>query len=157
MSAYVVDREHIRYLVTAARSGVIVGRRDKLRWYHGGTWHELAQNDRNAASRMGQLLWSENVLSVQGRYPDCVGRPDRMPGPIGETFIYAHSADFQGPIEHAQLFKAIHCLVYQSCEHDAWKGSEAYAILKALEGAAMRSLPGYEKAEWGAPRPVVRS
>ena len=38
--------------------------------------------DHAQAARVGQLLWDENVHSVQHRYPDC----DDLPGPVGCNF-----------------------------------------------------------------------
>ena len=148
MSAFVVGREHIRFLVSAARSSRIV-RYSKFSYYWSGKLHELPRHDRDAASKVGQLLWNENILSVQGRYPDCVGKPENMPGPVDEIFIYAHSRDWnESGLEPIQVLKACNCYEYQSCEHDGWETSEAKAFIDALRAAAVRALPGYDDAQW---------
>ena len=68
MSAYIVDRETIQYLV---QSGLEAGFQHhqgrKMRWYHDGESHWL--DDRNA-SDVWQMLWDENIKSVAYRYRD---------------------------------------------------------------------------------------
>ena len=147
MSAFVVGREHIRFLVSAARSPRIV-QYAPFSYYWNGQRHQLPMNDREAAAKAGQLLWNENIRSVEGRYPDCVGKPENMPGPVDEVFIYAHSRDWTGNLEPVQVLKACNCYEYQSCEHEGWKTSEARAFIEALRSEAIRALPGYETAQW---------
>jgi len=148
MSAFMVGRDHIRFLVSAAeRFQFIQGiGKEKFSWYWSGARHYV--EDRDDFSRIGQVLWGENLESIHARYPDTIKRPDRTPGPIGETYIYTHSRPWKGQINPIAVLKAIACLRYQSCEHDGWGKSEAYAILQALENDAIRSLPGYNDAEW---------
>ena len=155
MSAYVVDRDHIRYLVAAAAGRAWSLRGSKFSW-----WSERRQTrisvlsddypglteDGMTESEFGQMLWDENIRSVRYWYDD----PDTLPGPIDETFVYIHVpvAASEDPV---QTLKAIHCLEYQSCEHPEWKDSEAYAALQALAHRAIRALPGYDDAGWDAP------
>lgn len=151
MSAYVVDRDLIRFLVTAATSVAVHGQQMglTLRWRSGETLVELHYGDRDRAQAVGQMLWNENLASVRYRYPD---EPDsELPGPIGETFVYAEHRDWLGHIEPIQVIKSAHCLRYQSCEHPGWEASSAAAFLEALIGAAIRVLPGYDTAVWGVP------
>lgn len=147
MSAYVVSRDHIRFLVAAARSHRIV-RQYGMYWYHDGKSNKLDAHDRDQASHIGQMLWDENIKSINARYPDTVGKLDNMPGPVDETFIYAHSADWPREITPVQVLKACNGYEYQACEHDGWKDSEAHAFIEALKNAAVRALPGYEEADW---------
>lgn len=156
MSAYMVDRGCIRFLVTAAR---LYGRKgSRFGWFHAGTWHYLDAASRDEAGALGQMLWNANLESINARYPDTVGEPSRIPGVIDETYIYAHSADWPFDLIAAvQVLKSVHCLEYQSNEFDGWEKSEAYAVLKALESAAIGALPGYEAAKWGAPELPTRS
>jgi hypothetical protein len=158
MSAYIVDRNHIRYLVSAAQSRVILGSSAALRWSwkvnrKEGTMEraELTQHDRDRAGEVGNMLWSENVKSVSARYPN--DKPSELPGPCQESFDYAHSRPWPcDEIDAVQVLKACDALEYQSCEHDGWPESEACAFLEALRRAAWHALPGYDKAEWGAPK-----
>lgn len=152
MSAYMVDREVINYIVSAAiaHSDSAYG----FTWYHDGQLHKLTRCDRDRASEVGQMLWDANLKSIHARYPDTVANPDNIPGVIGETYIYAHSRDWGAGTVHfesVQTIKSVRCLMYQSCEYEGWEGSEAKAFLDALIVAAYSWLPGYDKAEWGAP------
>lgn len=153
MSAYVVDRDHIRYLVSAAtqmRRGIDSG---ELRWRNGkGPVRILPHGDAERAADVGQVLWDENVASVEYRYPKSGGD---LPGPVlpeGHGYVYGPHRAWAGDIEPVQVLKAIHCLEYQSCEHPGWEKSEAHAFLRALEAAAMRAVPGYSATEWVAPK-----
>lgn len=152
MSAYIVDRDHIRYLVSAA----VRLDRDALRWFHANVWHELPTRDRERASQVGQMLWDENIRSIEGRYPGTKGKPDRMPGKSDDgMLVYSHaSGDWPGPIDPVQVLKSCNCYEYQSCEHEEWSASEAHAFIEALRARAVRTLPGYEAAAWGAPKVV---
>jgi hypothetical protein len=151
MSAYMVDRDHIKFLITAAQSRRLLGPSSGLRWYHNDVSHELKPGDRDAASKAGQMLWDANAESINARYPDTVGKPERMPGPIDEPFVYAHSSNWPDEIDMVQVLKAIRCFNYQACEYDGWYKSEAYAFLESLQTHAIMALPGYEEAAWGAP------
>ena len=155
MSAYIVDREHIKYLVSAAAAG----REGRMSYYHNGKSTELRRDDQDSLTKAGQMLWDANIESIQALYPDCRENMNNAPGPVGETFIYAHGGGFKDGrdgFEAAQVFKAANCYEYQSCEADTWKDSEAKAFIDALTAKYIRMLPGYEAAEWGAPKPIVR-
>ena len=151
MSAYIVDRNHIRFLIEAARY-VAPRRRDPtFRWYHDG-WHELECSihescDDTLTSR-GQLLWDECRESVAYRYPD----NQQLSGPINETFIYEH-VDPREPFlpTIVEIFSATDCYEYQSCEHPGWHTSNAHDFIQQLRSYAWHLLPGYDEAPWGAP------
>ena len=152
MSAYVIDREHVRYLVDAAHR-TFWPHRSPFRWFYNGHWHTLDQSDNAACVRAGQMLWNENIRSIEGRYPDC-GLDSDMPGPIGETYLYdTHKPRVNRP-DWVAVLKACHCYRYQSCEHEGWEASEAYTFIDALMDTATHLLPGYEDAPWGAPPPL---
>ncbi len=119
MSAFMVDREHIAYLVTAA---------SKL----GLT------TSPEAKTKVGQMLWNENRYSVEHRYPDCL-ETGNYPGPIGETFVYEKHRASRKPINPVQALKACHGYEYQSCEHPGWPASEARAFIDKLRA---RAIPG---------------
>lgn len=155
MSAYVCDLNHITYLVQAGTAIGIVGRHSTLSWVWDidqktGTYKRstLPRGDHAKALRVGQMLWDENVKSVQARYPG-----DReLPGPIDCDYQYSNSVPLFYVFAPVQVIKACDCYAYQSCEHDEWKTSEAKAYIDALRLTACRHLPGYEDARWGAPQ-----
>ena len=139
MSAYMVDREHIKYLVHAA-----------LKW---GVIREPAR-----AAEWAQRLWDENKASILYRYPDCKEDESRMPGTVGETYDFGDWPQELPPYRDAvQVIKACHCYEYQACEHPGWETSLARQFTLDLVDAACAHLPGYDDAAWGAPREAVRS
>lgn len=149
MSAYIVDRELIEYLVGAAlnmKSYVINHQR---KWNYKGKWVTMTEE---IATLVGEMLWDENIKSVKYRYSNLSA--DALPGPVGESFDYQYEGE--NAVWHdfvpIQVIKAIHCLHYQSCEHNGWEGSEAHAFLKMLEAEAIRELPGYRAANFGVPK-----
>ena len=150
MSAFIVDRNHIRYLVASAlwvagKAGSI----DRFSWYHHETRHELTSVN---ATEVGQMLWDENIVSVKYRYPEFGGPADPLPGPMNEDFVYLHKVAPVGfKPELAQVMKSIDCYSYQSCEHPDWESSSAWAFVQELRKRTSCVLPGYEEAEWGAP------
>jgi hypothetical protein len=110
------------------------------------------------ADELGFILWAENVASVRYRYPDV--DTDEMPGTYDDdqpevTHGYTYTDRPRQPRPTAvQALKLISCLDYQSCEHDGWKDSEAFAILASLKDNLIGCLPGYSDApwEWSAPK-----
>jgi len=158
MSAYVVDREHIVYLVKAAMSRRIVTY-SPFSWYHGESpiqkdkHHQLHSDDLDEIERVANMLWQENIRSILYRYDDCT--MSNMPGPVGEDYRITRD-DFRRSaieIDPVQVLKSCNCYTYQACEHPNWQTSEAHSFIESLEGDATRALPGYEEAEWGAPKP----
>lgn len=145
MSAYVVDRDHIRYLVQAVSQW-------EISWYFDGEHHTA--NTYSERNTLGQMLWDENVKSVSHRYPD---DPFDLPGRIGDApYLYREDLPLVGNIDPVQLIKACHCYQYQSCEHEEWGSSEACAVIESIINTACHKLPGYEKAEWGYPATLRR-
>lgn len=146
MSAYVVDRDHVRYLVEAVGR---VGRHpfSFSFWSKGkGTRVAVGRGKDMSPDEFGQMLWDENIRSVEDRYSGS----SSLPGSVGET--YEHPL-LQGWVvmDPVAVLKACQCYEYQSCEHAGWEESDAYQAIRALRGAAISSLPGYEDAEWGSP------
>ena len=155
MSAYMVDRNHIRYLVEAARSNSLS--RSPLYWHHRGVSHLLETQGgerivcRHAAG-VGQILWDENRKSIECRNPDTQEDFSHAPGPVGESFVYdRHEPAYHHHFNPVQVLKACACYEYQACEHSGWADSEAHAFIMALTHRAINCLQGYSEAEWGAP------
>lgn len=166
MSAFIVSRGEIRYLIEA---GLAFGQDSPMQWSKGHQSEQMAQLAHKNATEVGQLLWEENIRSVLYRYSDCTR--DNLPGPNGEDFEYEHifvtppplrlalssfasvHAKFRGSyIDPVQVLKACDCFEYQACEGSAWLDSEARQFLDALRHRAIRRLSGYQEAEWGAPK-----
>jgi|GEM_PF-453587 len=114
MSAYIVERAHIDFLIDAAMMAQPRQSGSPVRWYHPAIddeemstildeqgfeaycvaaqerTHELRYHDcTEQADRVGRMLWWENLRSVAYRYPDdCdIGDEDAAgwPGPAGFT------------------------------------------------------------------------
>lgn len=159
MSAYVVDRNHIGFLVGAAVCTKISRCQNAGIGFRlaNGEWKTLQAHETEELVRLGQMLWEENIRSVLKRYPQ--DTRDTMPGPDSDDFTF-READIWNPFaekfDPVQVLKSVSCLEYQSCEHDAWEHSEAHNFCKALESAAIGALSGYETAEWGAPARPAR-
>lgn len=149
MSAYMVDRHHINYLIDAA---LYCGQK-VFRWYHSGRHCELHAGDFDRASEVGQMLWDANRESIVARYPDTRDNfYDNAPGTIGEDYEFAYRPLYR-QCDPVQIIKACRCFAYQACEYDGWEDSEAHAFIDSLVVHACSELPGYDEAEWGAPEP----
>jgi len=142
MSAFVVSREHIRFLVGAAISQRIAPGH-QFSYYHDGTQRVIRYEN---ADKAGQMLWDENLASVRYRYDN--PNPDELPGPVGEDYIFAFRSSLATNYDPVHVIKACHCLEYQSCEHEWWDASEAKAFVDALRRSASHVLDGYDDAPW---------
>jgi hypothetical protein len=97
---------------------------------------------------VGQMLWHENHVSVNYRYGE-----SRLTPP------YKFEAEPNKAIDPVAVIKQIHCLDYQSCEHEGWRTSAACQFLTDLTSkleAKLRlpadkihALPAYNDAPWG--------
>jgi len=148
VSAYMVDRNVIRFILATAR-------------HYGVYWQGVSfdhMSDDHIAT-IGQMLWDENLKSIEYRYPDCVGHPENLPGVIDETYLFGPNdvASFAfGGIDPVQVLKTCDCLEYQSCEHPEWEQSDACKFLTMVRHRAVSALPGYDDAKWGAPASMGR-
>lgn len=152
MSAYIVSKETIDAIVTFSttpqgQSGIpIYSIKPIPGWNGAGDHMTISDLGVDAPSRIGQLLWHENVLSVNYRY-----RED------DDTAIYKFKHRVEGcvaPDEKRRLtavdiIKLCGCLEYQSCEHPGWADSWAKDFLDRVVRAAIHELPGYDDAPWG--------
>lgn len=157
MSAYIVNLEHVAYLVQAGTACELGFRRSTLSWAwnidrEADTYERqtLPAGDCEQAQRVGQMLWDENIKSVQARYPrDAVAK---LPGTVDCGYEYPKQGEPRFDIfDPVQVIKACDCFDYQSCEHEGWVTSEAKAYIDALRHHAWSALPGYDGAAWGAP------
>ena len=109
MSAYVVDKETIDQLITGALRAKLF--------------------DREEATEKGQMLWRENVISVSYRYNLPTRDATELAQYEGDVEAYEYEpVEVDGPA----MARVIDCLDYQSCEHDGWQESAAFALLENL-------------------------
>ncbi len=148
MSAYIVDLDHIAYLVQAGTARALGMDHSTLSWVwnidrEAGTYDRetLRCGDLEQNQRVGQMLCDENAKSVAFRYPNHAI----------VALKYSHSVPPFARFDPVQVIKACDCYEYQSCEHTGWLTSEARAYIDALRSLAWTSLPGYDDAAWGAP------
>lgn len=157
MSAYLVEKNHIVYLVSAAMSRRLNPHGGNFSWYHktdanNGKRDDLSCADYDKAAEVGNMLWMENMKSISHRYPG--ESSATLPGPIGGSGVI-YPQDFKGHYEFdpVQVLMSIRCLDYQSCEHPTWEASESHSFLESLKSSAICALAGMDNAKWGAPDP----
>lgn len=113
MSAYIMATEDINnivnYFVNATAS-------TQLWLLVNGEYVYLTRTN---AERVAQILYSENVRSVDHRYNETNAR----------DFIYKPS---YRTVEDREVSQLIHSLEYQSCETDDYYSTEAYKMLCAM-------------------------
>lgn len=136
MSAYLVEENHVAYIIEAAI---------KL-----GCTYTLTKaagtNDIDAARLIcANMLTTENQNSVNARYRE-TETPYIWTAEALESYHW-NDSDFTA----AQIIKSCDCYEYQACEHDAWEDSAAHKITQAITSRAASQTPGYDSAIWGAP------
>lgn len=153
MSAFICSQEHIKRLAVFASMNQNGRINVDPRYLDLGQVNPAAvERLKNAdlATFYANVLYLENVRSVQHRYPEDTW--ETLPGPISKPLhctvsneeFYRHS----DKINAVELLKLCNCIEYQSCETDDYKSSIAWRVLEAIRDAAVRRLPGYEEAEW---------
>jgi hypothetical protein len=157
MSAFVVSHSHIHLLVHTAMYGPPDARRTwhTFSYYHrtpnepagnSGTQHTIRPGDLDAADQLGQLLLSENVKSVNYRYPSDHGLPSD--GDYSTLYRFGTSPR----VSAIDVLVALDGYEYQSCEHPGWRTSEAHSFTDALRRAVIGHLPGYYESNCWAIR-----
>ncbi len=161
MSAFVVDKKHIDLMVCAAEYYGKQGHQGaRMQWwqtdesgnYAGWRYLDANEDQREeyyTLSQLGQLLVSENVASVHDRYPDDDPDLGELPGPIDAYYMGPYVYENPGRVlSPGEVFRAIDCYDYQSCETGNWRNTEAFAFCEALRSAACRAVSDYEQAPW---------
>src|ERR1017187_1486432 len=105
MSAYIVDRNHILYLLASAVSPVITPH-GRLAWFHEGEWSEVHPGDLERTADVANMLWRENISSVSARYPN--ESSATLPGPCHENFVIV-PADLHVPFKAINTMPVIKC------------------------------------------------
>ena len=97
------------------------------------------------ATEYARILLAENIRSVEYLYSDANDM-------IGDRDIAVSCEEYHGGryrFAPVQILKLCDCLDYQSCEPNDWQDSAAFELLERIRHAAIRTLPGYDDAEWG--------
>lgn len=139
MSSYICNPEHIGVLAAfiATHDAVI------YKWKQHSTIE--------TATFVAREFMIENIQSVSRNYPDTVD--GHRPGPVGFTDVelviasqhYAkHFVEYTISPPYVQLFKLMQCLKYQCNDRN-----HAFMLqLDWLNNAIIRTIPGYEGADW---------
>jgi len=146
MSAYICNPEH-----TAALAAFAVHSVDQ--YNHAIYEWRVESNPLKTARKVAEELMRENIRSVAAHYPsDTSGQ---RPGPCGytdEALIQA-SGDlaekyyFMGRrLQLIDILSMSSSYAYQSCETEDWKSSLAFRQIDWIQDAAIRQLPGFDKA-----------
>ena len=154
MSAYIVDKEHVIYLVKAAQAWgrldpFVAYLRDRLK---AGNLYAAIEAQRPDVA-VAQLLWDANVAAVKWKYPDGV-----LPGYPGPWTVSEADLDsccwptFDAP----QVGKALLAYEYQCSDWPLWDYTFAKQFCDMMARAVVQRLPDWEGLEWGAPRPLPK-
>jgi hypothetical protein len=123
VSAWLVSKKHIDVLVHARSIP---------------TFWNVPENEIDS-TQLGQMLWRENMYSLEARYSD----------KIDEELIQSYSYTEPQHLPIITIIKSFSCYEYQSCEHESWKMSPSYVYCHDMKLALITCLPGYEEAPWG--------
>ena len=145
MSAYLVDDNHViqlaAFVCNADQSNL-----DHLRRHHA---HGM-RGDRNnpveqekLATHLANVLLAENYRSLRARYSD-----DDEAHSVIVTLGEVMRADQIPPVN---ILHSLACYEYQACESSDWTETDAFKLCDAIRLAAIKKLPGYDDAPWGAP------
>lgn len=146
MSAFVLDFEHLRYLVSAAIryeiSTVYITKRQAVTIDARNWWDDDRERPgRSHGDALVAMLHRENVRSVRHRYAH---RDDLDDFATEETLPQFRPLT----TEPVQTLKACDCFDYQACETDDYDETPAAALVRAIRRAAICALPGYDAAAW---------
>lgn len=177
MSAYLVDPETVDYILAWAqryrgRNDAGLAYRDvhvpanapDLASYraaqspcltdHFGPWPHSTWRMGTDLDQTGQLLFDQNIRSIEERYPDTVDRPENAPGPCDQSRIRHYT--YQNPNRLLELrptwvVRVCECWRYQSCETDDHRDTAAWALVDAIREDAIRALvdTASPDAPWG--------
>lgn len=155
-AALMLDRESLSWWQVDDAGGGFTGWRRVDEFAEAQGPEEQERRGLVSPSQLGQLLVSENVRSVSHRYSE-PGRtvyygaehaasmddtPDEeLPGPCDRYYLAPYVYENPGyTLTPGEIFGALSCFEYQSCEHDEWKSSEAFQVCDALRNLACSQL-----------------
>ena len=152
MSAYVVEKEHVIYLVKACLNWVHV---EALRVWVSSLDEDLvglpSPNTERLDAAIAQALWDVNIEAVRDRYPE-----GPLPGPAEIAPIIPDDFDSMvWPIFDAlQVAESVLCYEYQCDEWPLWGKTFAKLFCDNLSRMAVRRLTDQQGLVWGCPEPV---
>lgn len=161
MSAFMLSKNHFNALTTAFMylgdcyatapySGAgEVGYSSKVMLNWGDTRNNFVYAN-GTPSELVFVLAKANYDSLVARYGEKC-----EPEPVREDYQFTPYTPFlpasAGCYTLEQLgaiAKAVDCFEYQACEVKNWEGSPACRIVRAIQGAILERIPGYNGAEW---------
>ena len=113
---------------------------------------ELLELMGESIADFGKTLYLMNVNAVEQRYPDCIGKPDNLPGECDENGHHSpYKYNLSRP-DRIQFYKSLQCFLYQCTEGDVdelplYKQLDFY--LNDLARHIIVGSKEYEKADWG--------
>ncbi len=144
MSAYLVEDEHVKQLAAYLCND------DQSSLNHLAEWHGcgfkgdgLPVERDKLATHYANVLLRENYRSLRARYDDAE-IPHRVKVTLGEVTR-------SSLIPAVNVLHSLACFEYQACESDDWESTDAYKLCEEIKRKAIRRLPGYDDAPWGAP------
>lgn len=140
MSAFMVEKHHVGYLVAAAFAR-----------NHGSCTADYIKPELTMRG-MAELLSLENARSICYRYPQ-----DSMDDTMHTWADGEVESMLWMVIKPEQVIQSVRCYQYQAREHPGWETSRAKDITDRILMDAVRNLPAVEAAEWGAPEPMSRN
>jgi hypothetical protein len=136
MSAYVVNEEHVNYLVAAAEQ---FGRTSPI--YCGD--YRAAGDEK---TRVARALMSANIKGVSHCYRG--ESLESLPGPVDKPDV--ETMEYRKPktaIKWQTVIKALDGYEYQSCDAPDFYGSDAFHFCYRLRRRVIDSLPDMYEAE----------
>jgi len=98
-------------------------------------------NNDSTFKEIAELLYNENVASLQARYHD------------EEHDLIAVNEQYDPIVTNVfHMAKLVNCYMYQSCEHEEWHESEARVICETIKSLLLTKHPDYDQAPWGFER-----
>ena len=157
MSAWIVSKRHIDYMLTA---GLIYPQYGKLEWFvphenkptdyaRGQRWGPTAvltavkhirELTRETADEVGRMLWKQNYESVNYRYDEEPTVEAKQP--------YTYEPVPEDEMDILDAIKLTLSYEYQSCETPDWEYTEAYRFAESLIRELIHRIPGMDKAKW---------
>ena len=127
MSAWIVSKRHIDYMVTAVIRAELTAM---------------------SPDEIGRMLWRECLASVACRYPND-GDGER-PGPMDfrDSDVDTYTWQETPLLTPGGLAKTLGCYSYQSCEHPGWEASEACALVTKIKDS-LGDVAYDESVPWG--------
>lgn len=146
MSAFLVSHKHINTMVSFAERA---SRRGMFQFVC-NDGEQLDFQTPEGCQAAAVMLLKQNMRSIEARYPDTIGHPDRMPGTVADA---GKPITFRRQLipDYPAILKACDCYDYQACETDDYYTTDAYRLTMALFRHAAREAlnPQWEAAPWG--------